>query len=58
MTNLQRMQALQDAHVILYSAACQVAAGTKAVWTILNHAQQHINRQMTDLLGDTEMEVS
>lgn len=57
MTNLQEMQALQDAHVILHGAACQVAAGTKAVWTILHHAQQHINRQMTDLLGDTELEV-
>lgn len=53
MTNLQEMQALQDAHVILHSVALQVASGTKAVWTIIHHAQQHINRQMTDLLGDT-----
>lgn len=53
MTNIQEMQALQDAHVILHGAACRVAAGSKAVWMILYHAQQHINRQMVDLLGDT-----
>lgn len=53
MTNLQEMQALQDAHRIIRKLACEAASGTVAVWRILDHANQHINSRMTDLLGDT-----
>lgn len=57
MTDIEIMQALQDAHVILHRLACQAASGTNAVWTILNHAQKHINHQMSDLLVDASEQV-
>jgi hypothetical protein len=52
MSNFQEMQALQDAHVILDRLAVQAANGTMAVWKILYHAKQHINRQMEAALGN------
>lgn len=56
MTNLQEMQALQDAHRIIRKLAVEASTGTIAMWRILDHANQHINRQMTDRLGDTSEE--
>lgn len=58
MTTLEIMEALQDAHRILRKLLVELADGSPAVWNILYHATLHLNLQMKDALGDTELEVA
>jgi hypothetical protein len=57
MTNLAKLEALNEAIILLGEARRELAEGSMTLWQIVNHAKNHLEKQMVELLAPLPEEI-
>ena len=50
MDDLTLIQSINEAIEILLNTRAKVASGSTAIWSLIDHAQRHLDKQIADFL--------